>query len=238
MKIKFLSKITAIGALLFYTPNISANANLEALRDPAYQSLKAKVQSKLVNTWCLPQKAELIMDVIVSERLNNCVEIGVFTGSSFLPIVSSLKYLGQGHAYAIDAWSNEEAIKYMDDEDPNKNWWAQVNMRKAHTFFQKRIQSFRKYYTELYSTSEEAAHQIGEIDFLHLDGNYTTEGSLEDGILYCPKVKIGGYILVSNAHICIDHDLPKLDLLYYIEGFCDIIRMVEGGNAILYQKIK
>ena len=137
----FFAKLAVTMALLAHTPNIfseipTGNVNSKALHDVTYQRLKAEVQNRLVNTWCSSEKAGLIMDLIVSEKLKTCVEIGVFTGSSFLPIASSIQYLSQGHVYAIDAWSNAEAIKYMDDEDPNKNWWACVDMRQAHSFFQ------------------------------------------------------------------------------------------------------
>ena len=39
-----------------------------------------------------------------------------------------------------------------------------------------------------------------EIDFLHLDGDYSEVVSLEDVQLYLPKVKAGGYILISNLY--------------------------------------
>lgn len=239
----FFAKLAVTMALLAHTPNIfseipTGNVNSKALHDVTYQRLKAEVQNRLVNTWCSSEKAGLIMDLIVSEKLKTCVEIGVFTGSSFLPIASSIQYLSQGHVYAIDAWSNAEAIKYMDDEDPNKNWWACVDMRQAHSFFQNIAQPFERYCIELHCTSEDAVHQIGDIDFLHLDGNYTLEGSLKDAFLYSDKVNVGGYILVSNAHICINQDLPKLDLLYYLAEFCETVRVVDVGNTILYRKMK
>lgn len=59
------------------------------------------------------------MDVVYTTRPGVCVEIGAFTGSSVLPVAATLKYLGAGKIFAIDAWSNEEAVRYLSPNDPN-----------------------------------------------------------------------------------------------------------------------
>ena len=51
------------------------------------------------------------MDLVVLLQPEVCVEIGVFTGYSFLPIVTTLAFLDAGSAYAIDPWSNAEAVR-------------------------------------------------------------------------------------------------------------------------------
>jgi hypothetical protein len=239
MSMNFFLKTIIAMMILLISEGFSQSKG-DCLDDSQYLKFKTAIKSSLVNSWCSPEKAEMIMDLIVSEKLYTCVEIGVFTGSSFLPIASGIQYLGKGQAYAIDAWSNEEAIRYVDEKDPNKYWWANVNMHHAHLVFQDMIQSrgLQQWCTEMHCPSELAVIQFSEIDFLHLDGNYTTEGSLKDAYLYSPKVKKGGYILVSNAHICINQDLPKLDVLYYLEEFCELVKVLEGGNAFFYRKIK
>lgn len=208
--------------------------------DPRYLLLKHRVHRDLENSWCPAEKADAIMDLIVENGPKICVEIGVFEGASLLPIISAIKYLGEGHVYAIDAWSNEEAIKNMDINDPNKGWWASINFDYARSIFHEMISSkgFSKFCTEIAKPSREAVDEIGEIDFLHIDGNYTSQGSLDDGMLYAPKVKIGGHILVSNYLININHDLPKLDLYYYLSEFCKEQKSFEILGCVLFKKVK
>ena len=67
-----------------------------------------------------------------------------------------------------------------------------------------RAWSFQKWFQLLQMTSEQAFSQIPAIDFLHIDGNFSKEGSLLDSQLYLQKVFSGGYVLLSNALVMID----------------------------------
>ena len=107
---------------------LMAESTHPTIQDSHFQQLKKGVLFTLKDSWCSAQKIDLMMDLIYQIRPQVCVEIGVFSGSSLLPVMATLKYLGQGHVYGVDAWSAEEAVKHMSVNDLNHQWWSTVSM--------------------------------------------------------------------------------------------------------------
>lgn len=212
---------------------------LNELNKPAYKTLKLRVEKYLENTWCSKEKVNLIMDVISVTKPQICVEVGAFTGSSVLPIACTLQYLGKGKVFAIDAWDNAEVVKYLDNDDPNRAWWSQVNMQQAYNTMQGRLGQWRlfQYCNVIRSPSSEAVKQVNNIDFLHLDGDYSEKGSLKDIELYLPKVKTGGYILFSNLFIMVKNKQPKLKAFCALFESCELVAEIENDNAVLFKKL-
>lgn len=209
-------------------------SNRSTLPDVQFQSLKNRVIKYLENSWCSAKKAELIMDLIFAIRPEVCVEIGVFSGSSVLPVAATLNYLRTGCIYAIDAWSNLDAIKHMSNNDPNYNWWAHVNMKEIKNRFTTLINQWNlnSCCSVIHATSEMAINQIPEIDFLHLDGNFCEEGALIDVELFLPKVKPGGYVLFSNLFQVIDNKLTKMSSMWRLFDECEIICEIDNNTAL------
>lgn len=209
------------------------------LTDNSYVRLKEQVAKELVNSWCSREKVDLLMDLILMIEPKICVEIGACTGSSVLPIAATLKYLQSGKVFAIDAWSNSIAVRYLTDEDPNKKWWSHVDMQAIYKSFKSLIKrwSLKDYCSAIPLPSEEALQFIpAEIDFLHLDGDYSQQGSLQDVELYLPKVKSGGYILLSNLYIMVNQAQPKIQSFCALCDACDIVTSIENDNAVLFRK--
>lgn len=205
--------------------------------DLEFQSLKHRVQMQ-EDTWCSPEKAGLLMDVIYLTRPQVCVEIGAYVGYTVLPIASTLKFLGEGHLYAIDAWSNEEAVKYISVEDPNHTWWSNVDMRRIRKEFNdlRKHWSLDPYCTVIPAPSEYAIYMIPEIDFLHLDGNISEEGSWLDLQLFFPKVKSGGYILLSNTFVVVNEKLSKMSSMWKLFDECELMCEIDNSNTLLFRK--
>lgn len=204
-----------------------------------YANLKSKVTNALKNTWCSVEKINLLMDLTLLTKPSVSVEVGVFTGSSILPVAATLSYLNSGKVYAVDAWSNDEAILNLNDDDPNKEWWSQVDMTVVHHCFKNLMEqwSLENFCIEHCKSSKQIIDAIpNQIDFLHLDGNYSEIGSLQDVELYLPKVKKGGYILLSNFYLMINREQPKIKAFCALCESCDIIATIENDNAVLFQK--
>ncbi len=210
------------------------------LNDPRLLQSKENAYAYFAKGGISKEKISLIMDVIVMAKPRVCVEIGVFNGLSFIPMAAGLKYMNYGHAYAIDAWSNDEATKYMSDTDPNRAWWTTADMSRLMEIFRTALDHWglAPFTTIIQRTSESAAPGIGPIDFLHLDGNYSTEVSIRDVELYLPKVKKGGLILFSNIFLCIDNAFPKKESFLLLLDQCEVLAEVDRGNAILLQKVR
>ena len=211
---------------------------LEILKQPDVVALENQVLDVIKNSWCSQEKAQLLMELVIIMRPDVCVEIGAFTGSSTLPLLKGLKYCNQGQVYIIEPWSAAEAIKGLPKNDPNTTWWAGLHMKEVKTQFIKMIKrwALKDFCNILEMNSEQAVNYIPMIDFLHLDGNFSEQGSLLDSTLYVPKVVSGGYILLSNALIMIDGKPTKMKALWPIFDQCDVVCELDQGNTILFRK--
>ncbi len=212
--------------------------NLTAAYSPEFVELEQKIVDFLKTSWCSEEKAKLILEFVIANRPKVCVEIGVFTGSSTLPLLAGLQYINHGYAYVIDAWSNMEAIRGLPKEDPNTVWWASLNMQAVKTQFIQTMDqwSLTPYFQVLHMSSQEAAAQLPGIDFLHLDGNFSEEGALLDSQLYLPKVVPNGHILISNLLTMIGTQPTKMKALWPLFEQCEIVSEIENGNAFLFRK--
>lgn len=221
-----------------WDPEFIENVDVSVLDNVDYQNLKNQVLKALKGSWCSQEKTNLLMDLVLLEKPEVCVEIGAFSGSSILPVGATLQFLKKGKVYAIDAWSNTVATQYWDDKDPNKAWWASLDMKAVHKSYQALISSWKlkNYCQELAMSSENAIKKLESIDFLHLDGDYSEIGSLNDVQLYLPKVKSGGYILLSNLFVMINGKQPKLASFSALLEDCEIVCEIERDNAILFKK--
>jgi hypothetical protein len=203
------------------------------------EELKALVldESQEIWGWCSREKALSFIDLIVEVKPKICVEIGVFSGASFHPVASALKFLGQGVAIAIDPWDKIECIRYLDpDKDKNDlKWWAHQNMDHIYFGFLSVLRQFDLESVSIIfrSTSKKAAPAIGTIDILYLDGNHFEKVAFEDVQLYLPKVRPGGYIWLNDATW---HSLKSAHQL--LSASCDIVKAIDNGNCVLFRKRK
>jgi len=213
--------------------------DLDRLQEPLFINLKREVVRYLEGSWCSAEKINLMMDLLCVIEPALCVEIGAFTGSSVLPVASTLKHLQVGRVIAIDAWSSLEAIKNLDFDDPNRPHWAAMDMKNAYLKFQTMLWEhfLTPYCVTLCLPSNVAARYVNEIDFLNLDGDYSERGSMEDVKLYLPKVKRGGYILLSNLYTMVNGKAPKMKSFAVLYDACELICEIERGNAILFRKL-
>lgn len=212
--------------------------DISVLQDAEYVEMKSKVCAALKNTWCSEEKANLLMDLTMVTRPKVCVEIGAFVGSSVLPVAATLQIMNQGQMYAVDAWSNTVACRFLDDTDPNKAWWSTVDMNAVKGMFDHLMNEWmlEKTCVVMHNPSMEAVNEIGEIDFLHIDGDYSTKGSMEDVTMYVPKVREGGYILFSNLYTMVNGKQPRLKAFCKLFESCEMICSIEKDNAILFRK--
>lgn len=212
--------------------------SLNILKSPDLDQQKNRVFTYLQKSWCTKEKANLLIDLVLLTSPKVCVEIGSFTGSTALPILTSLKYLRKGTLYAVDAWSCEEAIRGLPATDINTQWWGTLNMASIKAQFYEMLNSWslNEYCRTMPMTSQNAVRKIPPIDFLHLDGNFSEEGALQDSKLYVPLVKSGGYILLSNVHVMIAKRPSKMKALTVLLDHCEVICEIDSGQTLLFRK--
>jgi hypothetical protein len=214
------------------------DGDLAALADPAFAQLESAVFDHLANSWCSQAKARLLLELVVLSRPQVCVEIGAFTGSTTLPVAAGLRHVGQGRACVIEPWSNEEALRGLPDGDANALWWADVDMAAVRAQFAQLLAawSLASWCEVLAEASRDAAAKITAIDMLHLDGNFSEQGSLLDSELYVPKVAVGGHIVLSNALVTVAGKPAKMRALWPLFDTCDVVCELDDGNTLMFRK--
>lgn len=219
--------------------DVAPQHDLGAVTTVDFLKLKRDVSTYLSGSWCSQEKIDLLMDLVLITKPKVCVEIGACTGSSVLPVAATLQYLKMGKIYAIDAWSNEECIRYLEPSDPNRDWWSKVDMSLVRNQFENMVQMWRleDRCLVIHKSSLKAALDIKEkIDLLHMDGDYSERGSLQDVRVYLPKVRSGGYILLSNAWVTVSGKQPKKEAFRALYDSCEVICEVDGENTLLFRK--
>lgn len=157
--------------------------------------------------WCPLEKAKHIMNILYSHSSEVCVELGVFGGSSFFPLVSALAYKQQGIAYAVDPWDNLPCLEGHEQDkkwiDEHKTYWEKIDLNKImHKFIADMHRNgLDANYVIMQMSSHEALAYFDDesIDFLHIDGNHSELASLFDVTHWLPKVKRGGVICFDDA---------------------------------------
>jgi hypothetical protein len=185
--------------------------------------------------WCSKEKALNFIDLVLEVQPKTCVEIGVFGGSSILPVASALKFLSQGVIIGIDPWDKLECIKYFDpiEDKAHLDWWGKVNLDHIYISYLNMLKRYKllDYCITMKTTSEKAISEIDSIDILYIDGNHSEIVSTHDVRLYFPKVVSGGYIWLDDS--LWPGTQQAKDLL--LES-CEVIKLIDNGNCILFKK--
>ena len=225
-------KIIRLLGVLFFLQNV-----LPIYADNTVEKLKQRAcaVSFTAKGWCSTQKMLSLLDLVLEVKPKVYVEIGVFGGASILPAIYGVKFLGEGKVIAIDPWNKEESIKYLDPvtEKEHIDWWGNVKFNEIYQEFLYLLflYELEDFCTVIRSTSEMAVGQIKNIDILHIDGNRAAEQSIQDVRLYLPKVNPGGYVWMGD---CLGYNKQKAIELLMQQ--CDVIKIIDDGNCILFRK--
>lgn len=212
--------------------------DVSSVEQPLLRALEARIVDYLKPSWCSAEKARLLLEVVVVTKPAIAVEVGAFTGSSTLPMVAGLRHLGEGHAWIVDAWSNEEAVRGLPAGEVNMTWWSGLDMSGIKRQFDQLVGdwSLGPYCQVLAEPSRNAAGRVEAIDFLNLDGNFSPEGARLDSELFLPRVRSGGFALMSNALVTVGGTPTKLKALWPFFDSCDLVCELDDRNTLLFRK--
>lgn len=171
---------------------IEAKVNYKhTLKEQGIESIKS------LHGWCTKYKASILMDLITITRPEVVVEIGVFGGSSLVPMAFALKENNRGKIYGIDPWSSQASAEGM--TGANYDWWSSIDHLEILNSLRAKIQEYDlNNYIELIQATSEAAPSISNIDLIHIDGNHSEEASMYDVQKWVPLVKKGGFIVFDD----------------------------------------
>ena len=168
-------------------------------------------------------------ELIVQEKPETVVEIGVFGGQSLIPQAMALKALRRGRIYGIDPY-NLDVISQQMAEFDDKGMWLRQDMHVVlnDTLSAIRMFELQRYVVMILGESKDCSLLFNTIDILHIDGSHTEEGALLDVNLYGKRVRPGGYIWMDDTHF------PSLEpALKELEDFCELVD--DWGGYRLYR---
>lgn len=164
--------------------------------------------------WCSDEKASLFIDLVVKIRPNTIVEIGVFGGSSLIPMACALRKIKKGKIYGIDPWDVRASLEGVMGE-AHVDYWNHIDHEDIYRNLLLKIKEFAlEEYVELIKSSSENAEEIIDIDLLHIDGNHSDKASYLDVTKWVPYVKPGGWIIFD-------------DIAWDDDGLCTTARAVK-----------
>ncbi len=203
-----------IASLLMEAPPAPGQTAPPARIDGVPDAVRAVIEAaeRQLEGWCTREKALALARLVLRERPQVCVEIGVYGGRSLMPCAAALRANGAGRIYGIEAWSNATALRHA-TQDTNDCWWRTVDFARIKRGFFRFVvdQDLSAQICLLETDSRRAAAAFEAIDFLHIDGGHSVLGAAEDVLHYAAKVRPGGIIVFDDTDW--DTTLPAQHLL-------------------------
>lgn len=185
--------------------------------------------------WCSVDKAKEIARQILQNNAMNFVEIGVYGGKSLIPAALTFQALGRGVAYGIDPWTVEACLEGSNDPQ-NDHWWSKVvPLEEIYKGFVKKVFELgltkHANWIRFKSTESAGLFPVHSIDILHIDGNHSKETSTEDVLVWMPKVKMNGIIIMDDTAWTSLHNAVQL-----VREKCDLVKTED--NWIVCRKVR
>jgi len=192
--------------------------------------------------FCSSKKASVLINLILDNKPNIVVELGILEGSSLIPQALAVKQNNHGKVYAVDPWSTDASLAFTIN-DEHKNYWGNIDHEKLYNNFKSHLQ---RYNVEpvveiLRTTSLEASKNffINSIDLLHIDGNHSEEQSYEDVVTYLPLISKNGFILFDDVHWTDGNKNTTQKAVLFLQEHCNELNTYtdEIGNCFtVFQK--
>lgn len=190
--------------------------------------------------WCTPEKAMAMAATVIAMRPEISLEIGVWSGSSFLPLAFAHRAVNKGVAIGVDPWLPEKSAE--GEVEANVNWWKSINHSMIYEGFLRYLKDFGlEQWTQIHRITSDQFIPPDNIGVLSVDGNHTGQ-SVKDVERYAPKVKLGGFVFMDDCGWQGNYVEHAVALLPFI-GFQPVYAVQNkgsGGNDdwAVWQKIK
>ncbi|MFZ4099963.1 MAG: class I SAM-dependent methyltransferase [Chlamydiia bacterium] len=156
----------------------------------------------LFQGWCHPTKAKWLYAITRVFQPQVGCEVGVFGGASVYPVALAMLHNRQGSFIGIDPWRPEPCLEGYAKDDPNYQWWANLDYEAIYRQFMNDLarNGLSDIVTPLKMTGEEAVHKVPQLDYLHIDGNHSEVSALRDVEMYVPKCHTGAIIIMDDVN--------------------------------------
>lgn len=143
--------------------------------------------------WTTPDKALMMIQLVLERKPALCVESGIFGGRSFCAVGLALKENGFGVVWGADPWDVESALEGKQAKE-DADWWSskvpleQIYIGAIHWIL--RFELTRMCFW-VRTKSEKMAMMFGvkEVDLFHQDSNHSEEVSRREVQVWAPRMK-------------------------------------------------
>jgi hypothetical protein len=147
--------------------------------------------------WCSVRKAHTMAALVTALRPQTVVEIGVYAGRSFLPMVLALHEIGAGMAYGIDPY--DAKVSAEGETEENAAWWGSFDHRIIESMFLSVMDALPEMaprWVHVRQKSDDFTPPK-EIGVLHIDGSHT-DAAIRDVGRYAGQVVRGGFVVLDD----------------------------------------
>lgn len=172
------------------------------LPDPLRQQITDHL-AELPHGWCRLEKALRLAEIIIDNKLERIIEIGIFGGRSIVPMALAVREQKRGCVFGLDPWDIEHATEGANGEAQDI-WWKNLDFEAIRESFESHVNRHRLWEYLKWSRvgSVEAANmwKDGWADLVHLDADHAEETSCRDVRLWVPKVRESGWFVVDDSN--------------------------------------
>lgn len=151
--------------------------------------------------WCSELKAHAFAASVLTLRPEVIVEIGVWKGTSCIPLALACREVGKGIVHAIDPWSANASVEGQ--TGANRDWWSKVDHDAVYRHFMKQVTNLGLLgVIKVHRKKSDDVMPPENIGILHVDGNHS-EQAVRDVDRFARNVRPGG--------LCFMDDLDWID---------------------------
>ena len=151
----------------------------------------------MIGDWCPLDKAKTLAAMVLALRPAVVVEIGVWRGSSLLPMALALKELGRGQIVGVDPYSAAASVQGQVNPADAQFWGQSAPHEAIFNEFMGRLDQYQLHdqVRLVRKTSNEVVPP--DMDLFHCDGNHG-EQATRDIQRYSAKVRQGGFVVLDD----------------------------------------
>ncbi len=184
--------------------------------------------------WCTLEKSRTLAALVVALRPEVTVEIGVFGGSSLIPLALAHKAVNGGIVIGIDPWDTSIAVQ-VQPTTADKEWWASQNMNQIYEGFMREIKGHHlEKFTQIIRKPSAAVTPPNRIDLFHCDGGHDAT-AIQDVLRFAPRVRLGGIIVMDDLNAFGDSTNIAASRLETAFG---CVKLYPLGTGAVFQRIR
>lgn len=187
--------------------------------------------------WATPEKACTLAALVLANKPDVVVEIGVWAGRSLLPMALACNEINHGKVIGVDPYNAADSSEGEFAE--SLDWWA----NQDHEAIFQKFKHFTRLMkvenrVELVRKRSDDYNPPKVINLLHIDGSHS-EQAVRDAERFCPNVPVGGYCVFDDLTWAGGAVLRAMDVAEEL-GFKEVERFVNatGDNWAVFVREK